>query len=104
MSVSQPILATLPATWTDRYLVMLGVEHKSPSLAALTQLTQAHQETVLFGTVQSVLRRKDTPSGPVPPTDPAALLDAWEAHAGTGVCFEIAGMVHRLLVSLGYRA
>jgi arylamine N-acetyltransferase len=83
---------------------MLGVEHAAPNLDALTRLTRAHVESVLFGTVQSVLRRQATPEGPVPPLDPAALLDAWERRTGSGVCFEIAGMMHRLLTSLGYRA
>jgi arylamine N-acetyltransferase len=45
-----------------------------------------------------------SPEGPVPPLDLAALLDVWERRAGTGVCFEIAGMVHRLLTELGYCA
>jgi arylamine N-acetyltransferase len=104
VSTSQTILATLPATWTDRYLAMLGVERGTPSLEALTRLNRAHVESVLFGTVQSVLRKRAQPEGPVPPMDPAALLDAWERRAGSGVCFEVAGMVHLLLTELGYQS
>ena len=63
MTVSQPTLATLPATWTDRYLAMLGVERAAPSLEALSELSRAHLKAVLFGTVQSVLRKRATPAG-----------------------------------------
>jgi len=104
VSVSQSSVAALPATWTDRYLAMLEVERSAPGLEALTEITRAHLESVLFGTVQAVLRKQASPQGPVPPLDLAALLDAWEKRAGSGVCFEIAGMMHRLLTSLGYRA
>jgi arylamine N-acetyltransferase len=49
------------------------------------------------------LRKQANPVGPVPPLDPEAVLAAWERRAGSGVCFEIADMVHRLLTALGYR-
>ena len=104
MTVSQPTLATLPATWTDRYLAMLGVERAAPSLEALSELSRAHLNAVLFGTVQSVLRKRATPEGPVPPLDLAAMLHDWERRTGSGVCFEAAAMVHQLLTSLGYQA
>ncbi len=104
MTEKQPLNAALDPTWTARYVKMLGVEHPAPSLDALTRLTSAHVERVIFGSVTSLLRRRATPSGPVPPVDPDALLDTWERGAGTGVCFEAAEMVSRLLASLGYRA
>jgi N-hydroxyarylamine O-acetyltransferase len=90
--------------WTRRYLALLGVEHPAPSLEALTQLTRAHVERVPFGTVTSLFRKRAHPVGPMPPLDPAALLEVWERRVGSGVCFEIAEMVWRLLLALGYRA
>jgi N-hydroxyarylamine O-acetyltransferase len=94
---------TLDPGWTQRYLTMLGLEHPEPNLDALTRLTRAHVERMLFGSLTSLFRRHEHPVGPVPPLDPAALLDAWQSGTGTGVCFEAAEMVSRLLDSLGYR-
>jgi arylamine N-acetyltransferase len=104
VNVSQPIAATLPATWTDRYLAMLGVERKPPSLEAVAEITRAHTERVMFGSIQSLMRRREQPEGPVPPMDFDHLLTTWENRTGTGVCFEVAAMVHRLLTELGYKA
>jgi N-hydroxyarylamine O-acetyltransferase len=96
--------AAVDPEWTRRYLALLGVEHPAPSLEALTLLTSAHVERVLFSSVTSLFRRRDHPTGPVPPLDPMALLDTWERGTGGGVCFEAAEMMSRLLRSLGYQA
>lgn len=103
-TVPTPTHGTVPADWTARYLALLGVEPAAPSLDALTRLVQAHVFTVPFENVTALLRRRDCPTGPVPPPDPAALLTSWEERSGGGVCFEIAMMVARLLTALGYRA
>lgn len=97
-------LAPVPADWTARYLALLGIEQAAPSLDAFTRLVQAHVFAVPFENVTALLRRRDHPTGPVPPPDPAGLLAGWEQRAGGGVCFEIAMMVARLLTALGYRA
>lgn len=94
----------LPADWTDRYLKLLGLEREAPSPDALTRLVRAHVLNVSFENVTALLRRRDHPSGPVPPPDPRTLLDAWEQKRGGGVCFELADMVTLLLTALGYRA
>lgn len=99
-----PLPAAVPSTWTDRYLTMLGLEPTAPSLDALSRLARTHLERVPFGTVTSLLRKQAHPAGPVPPIDANAILRAWERRTGSGVCFEIAGMVHRLLTELGYQA
>jgi len=104
VTVSQPILATLPATWTDRYLALLGIERHVPGLEVLARLTRAHLKRVLFGSVSSLLRRQAHPTGSVPPLDLSKVLESWEHRVGSGVCFEIAEMVHQLLIALGYRA
>ena len=102
MTVSPSIAATLPASWTDRYLAMLGVERQPPSLEALAEISRAHVERVMFGSIQSLMRRKAQPEGPAPAMDLDHLLTSWERRTGTGVCFEVAAMVHRLLSDLGY--
>jgi N-hydroxyarylamine O-acetyltransferase len=88
--------------WIDRYLTLLGIDGGPPSLDQLTALVRAHVLAVPFENVTALLRRRSHPSGPVPQPDPEALLTAWEARAGGGVCFEIAMMVSRLLTALGY--
>ena len=51
-------------TWTDRYLVLLGVEREAPSLDALTRLVRAQVLTVPFENITALLRRRDArPAG-----------------------------------------
>jgi arylamine N-acetyltransferase len=91
--------------WLRRYLDLLGGEQAAPSLAALTRLTRAHLHRVPFENVTSILRRSAVAGvAPVPPLDPGAILEAWTARAGGGLCFEVAAMFGRLLRGLGYRA
>jgi arylamine N-acetyltransferase len=92
----------LPADWTERYLALLGLEREAPSLEALTRLVRAHVLRVPFENVTALLRRRDQPTGPVPPMDLDGLLDTWERRAGGGICFELAAMFSRLLASLDY--
>lgn len=92
----------MPIDWTDRYLALLGLEREKPSLEALTRLVRAHVLTIPFENVTALLRRRDHPTGPVPPMDLDILLDTWERRAGGGICFELAAMFSRLLASLGY--
>jgi N-hydroxyarylamine O-acetyltransferase len=94
----------MPADWTDRYLSLLGVEHETPSLDALTRLVRAHVLAVPFENVTAHLRRRAQPTGPAPQPDPTTLLDSWEQRSGGGVCFDISAMVAPLLDTLGYRA
>jgi N-hydroxyarylamine O-acetyltransferase len=96
---------TPPTTWTDRYLRFLGLEREPPSRQALARLTRAQIERVVFENVTAILRRAETGFGrdAVPPPDPDALLEAWEARRGGGVCFDLAPVFRRLLVGLGYR-
>lgn len=89
-------------SWTDRYLAFLGLEREPPSVAALTRLVRAQIESVVFENVTAIMRRATTGTGPVPPPDPDAMLDAWEAKRGGGVCFDLAPMFRRLLAGLGY--
>jgi N-hydroxyarylamine O-acetyltransferase len=90
--------------WVERYLALLGLEVAEPSAAGLGAITRAHLARVPFENVTSILRRRAAGEGPVPPLDVEMQLAGWEQGRGGGVCFEIAEMVCRLLVDLGYRA
>jgi len=88
--------------WAARYLGLLHLERREPSLAALTEITRAHVEKVPFESISSILRRSETPHGPVPPLDSEQILETWIARRGGGVCFEVTLMLDRLLRALGY--
>jgi N-hydroxyarylamine O-acetyltransferase len=89
--------------WVRCYLDLLEVEHAEPGLSALSRVTRAHVLGVPFENITSVLRREAHGDGPVPRPDPEATLERWRQRGGGGVCFEVAAMVDRLLVGLGYR-
>jgi arylamine N-acetyltransferase len=91
-----------PDSWTGRYLAFLGLEREPPSRDALARLVRAQIERVVFENVTAIMRRATTGSGPVPSPDPDAMLDAWEAKRGGGVCFDLAPVFRRLLAGLGY--
>ena len=93
-----------PHEWIRRYLDLLGIDHPALDLDALTRLTRAHLLAVRFENVTSILRRWKARDQPVPPLDPEELLSGWEHQRGGGLCFEVAEMLSRLLVALGYRA
>jgi arylamine N-acetyltransferase len=84
------------------YLDLLQVEPAPPGLSALSRLTRAHVQRVPFENITSVLRRAAHGDGPVAALDSEAILEAWCARRGGGVCFEVAAMVDRLLRELGY--
>jgi len=89
--------------WIDRYLTLLGLERSTPDYETLTRVTRA-QYRVPFENVTSMMRRVETPQGPVPGFELEAVLDAWEQGRGGGVCYEIAEMLLHLLTGLGYDA
>jgi arylamine N-acetyltransferase len=101
---SSAVPAQASPDWVRRYLTVLGVEKRPPSLDALAELIRAHVHAVTFENITSLQRRASRPDGPVPPLDPEVLLANWEQRRGGGVCFEIASMFERLLRALGYRS
>ena len=88
--------------WAERYLELLGIDVKTPTLDGLRAITSAHPRRVPFENISAILRRRDHGPGAVPPLDLEAMLDAWCARRGGGVCFEVVAMVDRLLAELGY--
>ena len=92
----------LPAKAVVRYLAFVGLEREPPSREALARLVRAQIEKVVFENVTAILRRARAGDGPVPPVDPPALLDAWAARRGGGVCFDLAPTFRAVLRGLGY--
>jgi arylamine N-acetyltransferase len=93
------------ATWTERYLALLGLEPSpAPTMHTLERVTRAHLATVPFESITSVLRRRTASAADVPPLDPEAILSAWEQRRSGGLCFEVTEMLSRLLSQLGYAA
>jgi len=91
-------------TWVDRYLNLLQLEREPPRLDALTRLCHAQVTRVPFDNVSSILRRRETPRGPVQRLDLEATLGTWERRAGGGVCVDATPTFRRLLTELGYTA
>lgn len=102
--MSEQLNDQISPDWVSRYLALLNQPRKAPSRDALTDLIRANFGVVVFENVTSLQRRLAHPDRPVPAIDAEMLLANWEARRGGGVCYEISGMFHRLLVALGYEA
>jgi arylamine N-acetyltransferase len=90
------------SAWLERYLRLLDLDRENPSLDALGRLCRAHVAGVPFENVTAILRRRQAGDAPAPPVDFDALLSAWEARGGGGVCVDSTPMFRRLLEALGY--
>jgi N-hydroxyarylamine O-acetyltransferase len=88
--------------WATRYLHVLELELASPTLDLLERLCRAQVTRVPFENVTAILRRRAAADGPVATLDSNAMLAAWEARAGGGVCVDAAPTFRRLLEVLGY--
>lgn len=94
-----PAPGALPAEAVERYLRLLGLPRKPPSLAALGELVSAHLGRVPFESLSKLLRRRAGRSG----------LPDLELHLGDierlnlgGTCYANNLYLGRLLASLGY--
>jgi N-hydroxyarylamine O-acetyltransferase len=87
--------------WTGRYLALLGLQPAAPDRAFLDAIIRAHR-AITFENVSSLVRRHAAGDGPVPQLDLDAVMDAWVARGGGGVCYEVGSMLGRLLDDLGY--
>lgn len=87
--------------WTDRYVAFLGIERGAPDVATLNEVIRAHRR-ITFENVSSLIRRHEAGEGPVPALDLDALLTVWTERRGGGACYEVGGMLGRLLEALGY--
>ncbi len=83
----------------ERYLRVLGVEARPPSLDALREVTAAHLHRVPFENLSKLLYRHDSGMR-VPPLD--RFLDGVEQHGFGGTCYANNYHLSRLLSYLGY--
>ena len=91
-------------TWVDRYLRLLGVAREPPSAGALALLARQHLLSIPFENASALLHFAAAAGARVELPDPSARLEQWERRAAGGVCFDVAAMLERLLVALGYEA
>ena len=84
----------------DRYLDVLGIQARRPSLAALAELTAAHLARIPFENVSKLYYRHDTSRHGLP--DLARFLDGIERYRFGGTCYSNNVHFHQLLAHLGY--
>lgn len=84
----------------ERYLELLGVPERSPSIAALGELVQAHLCRVPFETISKLYYKKHLGLQGVPRL--GFFLDGIERFGFGGTCYTINSYFHQLLANLGY--
>lgn len=95
-------LAPLPEEVVDRYLAILGVARREPSLAALRELVAAHLTRVPFENISKLYYRKRLGLVNLPPI--RLYLDGIEQHHFGGTCYSNNYHFNLLLRGLGYEA
>ena len=99
--VTAPYLPMQPGLLA-RYLSLLGVRHREPGLAALTELVQAHLCSVPFENISKLYHRQHLGLRTLPGLE--LFLEGIERHNFGGTCYTNNHYFHRLLVNLGYEA
>lgn len=95
-------LAPLPEEVVDRYLAILGVARREPSLAALRGLVAAHLTRIPFENISKLYYRKRLGLVNLPPIQ--LYLEGIEQYHFGGTCYSNNYHFHLLLRSLGYEA
>ena len=95
-------LAPLPEEVVDRYLAILGVARREPSLAALRELVAAHLTRVPFENISKLYYRKRLGLVNLPPI--RLYLDGIEQRHFGGTCYSNNYHFNLLLRGLGYEA
>jgi len=95
-------LAPLPEEVVDRYLAILGVARREPSLEALRELVAAHLTRIPFENISKLYYRKRLGLVNLPPI--RLYLDGIEQYHFGGTCYSNNYHFHLLLRSLGYEA
>jgi arylamine N-acetyltransferase len=95
-------LAPLPEEVVDRYLAILGVARREPSLEALRELVAAHLTRIPFENISKLYYRKRLGLVNLPAI--RLYLDGIEQYHFGGTCYSNNYHFHRLLRSLGYEA
>lgn len=102
MSSCARVLAMDRPETLDRYLGLLGLPARRPSLDALAELTAAHLMRIPFENVSKLYYRHDLSSRGVPGL--ARFLDGIERYRFGGTCYANNFHFGQLLAHLGYRA
>ena len=89
-------------TLFDRYLRILGISRKKPSLNALTELTTAHLTRIPFENVSKLYYLKRHNLRELPRLE--RYLDGIERYHFGGTCYTNNVYLHLLLEHLGYQA
>lgn len=83
-----------------RYLRMLGVKKRAPSISSLTELVAAHLTRVPFENVSKLYYRKHLALNTIP--DLSTYLDGIERYHFGGTCYSNNYYFYSLLANLGY--
>lgn len=94
--------APLPEEVAARYLEILGVARRQPSLKALHELLRAHLIRIPFENISKLYYRKRLGLVNIPPIQ--LYLDGIDQFHFGGTCYSNNYYFHLLLCSLGYEA
>lgn len=91
----------MPPELLERYLALLGVPRREPSLDALRGLVRAHVMTVPFENISKVYYKAHLGLRSLP--DLELFLEGIERFHFGGTCYACNYHLHQLLANLGYR-
>lgn len=91
----------MPAELLERYLSLLGVQRRRPSLAALCELVQAHLLRIPFENVSKLYFKKHQGLQGLPSLE--LFLDSIACFHFGGTCYTNNYYIYQLLASLGYQ-
>ncbi len=99
MNISSP---SMPLKLLERYLSLLEVERRRPSIEALCELVQAHMARVPFENVSKLYYKKHRNLQGLPGLE--LFLEGIERFHFGGTCYANNYYLYQLLASLGYQA
>ncbi len=98
MNILYPVM---PPELLDRYLSLLGVQRRKPSIDALCELVQAHLLRVPFENVSKLYYKKHRGLRSIPSLE--LFLDGIERFHFGGTCYTNNYYLYQLLANLGYQ-
>jgi len=93
---------TMPSELVERYLSLLGVCRRKPSMDALRELIQAHLSQVSFENISKLYYKKHRGLRSLPSLE--LFLDGIERFHFGGTCYTNNYFLYQLLANLGYQA
>jgi len=98
MNISYPVM---PAELVERYLNVLGVRRRKPSIDALRELVQTHLSQVPFENISKIYYKKHRGLRGLPSLE--LFLDGIERFHFGGTCYTNNFYLYQLLANLGYQ-